>query len=105
VVTRGGIYWIDLDKRRPCVVVSAPEVLAVDIWQTHVVPLTSNLDRAALAGNVAVDAAVSGLSKDSVAVPVGLELVDRAWLIDRVGQLPSPLLTALDDGIRAVLGL
>jgi mRNA interferase MazF len=105
VVTRGGIYWIDLDKRRPCVVVSAPEVLAVDIWQTHVVPLTSNIDRAGLAGNVLVDAAVSGLSKDSVAVPVGLELVDRAWLNDRVGQLPDPLLKALDDGIRAVLGL
>ena len=43
VVTRGGVYWIGLDKRRPCVVVSSPDVLRVDIWQTHVVPLTSNL--------------------------------------------------------------
>jgi len=105
VVTRGGIYWINLDKRRPCVVVSAPEVLAVAIWQTHVVPLTSNLDRAALAGNLLLEAAVTGLSRDSVAVPVGLELVDRAWLGDRVGQLPGPLIHALDEGIRAVLGL
>lgn len=105
MVTRGGIYWIGLDKRRPCVVVSSPEVLGVGVWQTHVVPLTSNLDRAGIAGNILLEAAVTGLSKDSVAVPLGLELVDRAWLEDRVGQLPSPLIHALDDGIRAVLGL
>jgi mRNA interferase MazF len=105
VVTRGGIYWVDLDKHRPCVVVSSSEVLGVDVWQTHVVPLTSNLDRAGLAGNVLLDASVTGLPKASVAVPLGLELVDRAWLDDRVGQLPGALVHALDDGIRAVLGL
>ena len=105
MVTRGGVYWIGLDKRRPCVVVSSPDVLGVDIWQTHVVPLTSNLDRADLAGNLLLAAKVTGLPKDSVAVPLGLELVDRAWLDDRVGQLPGPLLRALDDGVRAVLGL
>jgi mRNA interferase MazF len=80
-------------------------VLGVDVWQTHVVPLTSHLDRAGLAGNVLLEATVTGLSKDSVAVPLGLELVDRAWLDDRAGQLPAPLVHALDDGIRAVLGL
>lgn len=104
-MTRGGVYWIELDKRRPCVVVSAGDVLSVDVWQTHVVPLTSNLDRAGLAGNVLLDAAVTGLPKASVAVPLGLELVDRAWLGDRLGQLPGALMHPLDEGIRAVLGL
>lgn len=104
-MSRGGIYWIGLDKRRPCVVVSSSDVLGVEVWQTHVVPLTSNLDRTALAGNVLLEAAVTGLSKDSVAVALGLELVDRAWLEDRLGQLPGPLLRAVDDGVRAVLGL
>jgi len=37
VVRRGDVYWIDLDKWRPCVVVSAEDVLDVDVWQTHVV--------------------------------------------------------------------
>ena len=105
MVARGGVYWIDLDKRRPCVVVSSDDVLGVEVWQTHVVPLTSNLDRAGLAGNVLLDAAVTGLSKDSVAVPLGLELVERAWLVERVGQLPRALVAAIDDGLRAVLGL
>ena len=105
MVIRGGVYWVDLDKRRPCVVVSSSEVLDVDVWQTHVVPLTSNLDRAGLAGNVLLHAAVTGLTTASVAVPLGLELVDRAWLADRTGQLPPALISAVDDGVRAVLGL
>ena len=105
MVARGGVYWIDLDKRRPCVVVSSEAVLGVDVWQAHVVPLTSNTDRAGLAGNVLLETAVTGLPTASVAVPLGLELVDRSWLGDRVGQLPAVLLSAVDDGVRAVLGL
>ena len=105
MVARGGVFWIDLDKRRPCVVVSSEEVLSVEVWQTHVVPLTSNLDRADIAGNVLLDSTVTGLPKDSVAVPLGLELVDRSLLVERVGRLPQALLDAIDEGLRAVLGL
>lgn len=105
MVTRGSVYWIDVDKRRPCVVVSSQDVLGVDVWQTHVVPLTSNLDRAGLGGNVLLDSAATGLPRDSVAVPLGLELVDRSWLVDRTGQLPRVLVDAIGDGVRAVLGL
>ena len=105
MVARGSVYWINLDRRRPCVVVSSHDVLGVDVWQTHVVPLTSNLDRAGLAGNVLLTSAATGLPKDSVAVPLGLELIDRSWLTDYVGQLPSALADAIDDGLRAVLGL
>lgn len=105
MVARGGVYWVELDKRRPCVVVSSDDVLHVEVWQTHVVPLTSNLDRAGLAGNVLLTADVTGLRQDSVAVPLGLELVDRARLVERAGRLPRPLRDAIDDGLRVVLGL
>lgn len=105
MVARGGVYWVNLDKRRPCVVVSSNDVLGVDIWQTHVVPLTSKLERAGLAGNVLLTASATGLPNDSVAVPLGLELVDRSWLTDRVGQLPAALIDAIDDGIRGILGV
>ena len=84
---------------------SSDDVLGVDIWQTHVVPLTSNLERAGLAGNALLTSSTTGLPQDSVAVPLGLELVDRSWLTERVGQLPAALVDAIDDGIRAVLGL
>ncbi len=105
MVARGGVYWVELDKRRPCVVVSSEDVLSVDVWQTHVVPLTSNLDRASLAGNVLLSSSITGLPMDSVAVPLGLELVDRSWLVESVGRLPRRFVTALDDGLRAILGL
>ena len=84
---------------------SSREVLGVEVRQTHIVPLTSNLDRAGLAGNVLLKTAVTGLPKDSVAVPLGLELVDRSWLTDYVGQLPNALTDAIDEGLRAVLDL
>lgn len=105
MVARGGVYWVDLDERRPCVVVSAAEVLGVEVWQTHVVPLTSNVKRAGIAGNVALPAGATGLPQDSVAVPLGLELIDRGVLAERTGLLPPVLLGDIDDGLRAVLGL
>jgi mRNA interferase MazF len=105
VVARGGVYWIELDKRRPCVVVSADDVLSVDVWQTHVVPITSNVGRAGIAGNVLLPARASGLPKDSVAVPLGLELIDRETLGAQAGRLPGVLIDDIDRGLRAVLGI
>jgi mRNA interferase MazF len=102
---RGGVYWIDLDKRRPCVVVSSDDVLSVNVWQSHVVPVTSNVARAGIAGNVFLPAKASGLPKDSVAVPLGLELIDRSLLGDQSGGLPQVLVDDIDDGLRAILGL
>lgn len=105
MVARGAIHWIELDKRRPCVVVSSREVLDVSVWQTHVVPVTSNVARAGIAGNVLLPAAASGLPKDSVAVPLGLELIDRSLLGERASRLPRVLLDDIDDGLRAILGI
>ena len=105
MVTRGGVCWIDLDKRRPCVVVSSGDVLSVDVWQTHVVPVTSNVERAGMAGNVFLPASASGLPKDSVAVPLGLELIDRSLLVEQAGRLPQVLVHDIDEGLRAILGI
>lgn len=105
MVTRGGVYWIELDKRRPCVVVSSEAGLGVQVWQTYVVPLTSNLDRAGLAGNVLLPSEATGLPQDSVAVPLGLELIERSLLAEQAGRLPRVLVDDIDDGVRAVLGL
>jgi mRNA interferase MazF len=99
------VYWIELDKRRPCVVVSSDDVLSVDVWQTHVVPITSNIDRAGIAGNVLLPTKASGLPKDSVAVPLGLELIDRSLLGVQAGRLPEVLIDDIDEGLRAILGL
>jgi mRNA-degrading endonuclease toxin of MazEF toxin-antitoxin module len=99
------VYWIDLDRRRPCVVVSSDDVLGVEVWQTHVVPLTSNVERAGIAGNVLLISTTTGLPKDSVAVPLGLEMIDRSLLAEQSGRVPHVLLGDIDDGLRVVLRL
>ena len=68
-------------------------------------PITSKLERAGLAGNVLLSANATGLPQDSVAVPLGLELIDRALLGERTGRVRDVLLDDLDAGIRAILGL
>jgi mRNA interferase MazF len=85
--------------------VSSEDVLSVDVWQTHVVPVTSNVARAGIAGNVLLPATASGLPRDSVAVPLGLELIDRSLLGERTGRLPDVLVDDIDDGLRAILGV
>ena len=105
MVARGSVYWIELDKRRPCVVVSCEDVLGVNVWQTHVVPVTSNVARAGVAGNVFLPAAASGLPKDAVAVPLGLELIDRSVLGEQASRLPRILVDDIDEGLRGILGI
>ena len=105
MVARGGVYRIDPEKRRPCVVVSSDDVLSVNVWQTHVVPITSNVGRAGIAGNVLLPSKASGLPKDSVAVPLGLELIDRSLLGNQAGRLPDVLIDDIDEGLRAILGI
>ena len=105
MVARGAVHWIELDKRRPCVVVSSEDVLGVSVWQTHVVPVTSNVARAGIAANVFLPATASGLPKDSVAVPLGLELINRSLLGEQAGRLPNILIDDIDEGLRAILGV
>ena len=99
------MYRIDPEKRRPCVVVSSEDVLSVNVWQTHVVPITSNVGRAGIGGNVLLPSKASGLPKDSVAVPLGLELIDRSLLGNQAGRLPDVLIDDIDEGLRAILGI
>lgn len=68
-------------------------------------PITSNVDRAGIAGNVLLTTKASGLPKDSVAVPIGLELIDRSLLGEQAGKLHHVLIDDIDDGLRAVLGI
>jgi mRNA interferase MazF len=86
-------------------VVSSEDVLGVNVWQTHVVPITSNVARAGIAGNVLLPAKASGLPKDSVAVPLGLELIDRSVLGEQAGRVSKVLLDDIDEGLRAILGI
>jgi len=68
------------------------------------VPLTSNLTWADAPGNVLLSSALTGLPKDSVANVSQIVALDRRFLTERVGRLPSKKLALVMSGIDVVLG-
>jgi mRNA interferase MazF len=66
------------------------------------VPLTSNVKRALMPGNVHLPARSTGLPKDSVANVSQLLTVDKADLTERVGRLTGPKLDLVFQGIELV---
>ncbi|MBI5482087.1 MAG: type II toxin-antitoxin system PemK/MazF family toxin [Deltaproteobacteria bacterium] len=95
VVAQGEVWWADLPDpagsgpgfRRPVVVVQGDALNRSRLATVVCVPLTSNLRWAAAPGNVLLDAAATGLPKDSVANASQIVTVDRAFLSERVGRL------------------
>jgi mRNA interferase MazF len=65
-----------------------------------VVALTSTTRLAALPGNVALPADVSGLDRDSVVDVTQVATIDRDALEERVEVLPPWAMTQVDDGLR-----
>lgn len=74
-MTRGEIWWADLGPyrtleqtgRRP-VIVWQSDTLTRLLQSVLVIPLTTNLDRARLAGSALITASEGGLEADSVAL-------------------------------------
>ena len=112
VIAQGEVWWADLGEpigsapgyRRPVVVVQGNPFNRSAIGTVVVVPLTSNLDRAAAPGNVRLGAPETGLAKASVANVSQVLAVDRTMLVERVGRLPEARLAAILSGIDVVLG-
>ena len=114
MIARGSIWWADLGSprgsapalRRPVLVVSDDRFNASQLRTVTVATLTSNRRLAALPGNVAVPAELSGLPEESVVNVTQIATVDRVALEgDVVGALPGWLMAQVDDGLRVALGL
>ncbi len=104
---RGEIWWVNLDptqgreiqKRRPCVVVSA------DWLNRHrgtpvVVPLSASPEAAP-----PVIVAVKSAGPDSVAVIDQVRAVDKGRFTQTTGRLSAPDLRAVEHALRTVLVL
>jgi mRNA interferase MazF len=113
VTERGEIWWVDLATptgsgpgfRRPALVISADAFNASRIGTVTVALLTSNTERSASPGNVAVPREASGLPRDSVVNVTQLVSVDKRLLAEQAGRLPFELLDAVDSGLRLALDL
>jgi mRNA interferase MazF len=111
-ISQGEIWWANLPTpigsgpgfRRPVVIVQGNHLNRSRIATVVCVPVTSNLAWSEAPGNVVLSAAVTGLTKDSVANASQIVTVDRVLLADRIGKLPPKKLEQVMDGVDVVLG-
>jgi mRNA interferase MazF len=112
-VRRGDIWWAALEMprgsepgyRRPVVIVSSNRFNEGNLRTVATIPVTSNLDRATIAGNVRLPRRGTGLSRNSVALAIQIGSTDRRLLLDRIGRVPDALMSDIDAALRLVLAL
>jgi mRNA interferase MazF len=108
---RGEIWWADLGPyrhreqtgRRP-VVVWQSETLVRLLESVLVVPLTTNLERAQLAGTALIEAAADGPPQDSVALAFQLRAIPKSCLTERVRALTESETAELELATDEALG-
>jgi mRNA interferase MazF len=113
VVARGEVWWADLGEptgsepgfSRPVLLVQADAFNRSRIQTTVAVVLSSNVRLLDAPGNVLVPKAASGLPKDSVANVSQIVTLDRDFLTERAGKVPSRVMAAIDAGLKLVLDL
>ena len=113
VIARGEVWWADLGEptgsepgfRRPVLLVQADAFNRSRIQTTVAVVLSSNVRLLDAPGNVLVSKAASGLPKDSVANVSQIVTLDRDFLTERAGKVPSRVMAAIDAGLKLVLDL
>jgi mRNA interferase MazF len=110
---RGEVWWASLTTplgsgpgyRRPVLIVQADDFNESRIRTVVVIVITTNLRLAAAPGNVLCSRRETGLPRDSVANVSQVITVDKGFLTERIGAVPSPLLHQVEDGLRMVLAL
>lgn len=113
VIERGEIWWADLPEptgaepgfRRPVLVIQSDGFNRSRIATVIVLVITSNLRLAEAPGNVLLPKKITGLDKDSVANVSQVITVDKGFLAEKVGFIPTFQLREIENGLRMVLGL
>ena len=108
---RGEIWWADLGPYRPReqtgrrpVIIWQSDTLTRALQPVLVVPLTTNLERARLAGTAVIEAAQNGPAQPSVALAFQLRAVPKACLTDRIRSLTDAEIGELELATDEALG-
>jgi mRNA interferase MazF len=110
VINQGDVYWVDLDEpagsgpgyRHPNVIIQNNFFNHSQINTTVVCVLTSNLQRAAVPGNVALEKGDGNLPRPSVAIVSQIFTVDKTELQEYIGTLSARRVRQILDGLRLV---
>ena len=109
---RGEVCWADLGAyrlreqtgRRPVVIWQSDQLSRV-LQSVLVVPLTTNLDRANLAGTALISASpVGGLPQESVALAFQMRAIPKSSLQAKIGNLNESELEELELATDEALG-
>lgn len=110
-MTRGEVWWADLGPYRPHeqagrrpVIVWQGDALTRGLQSVLVVPLTTNLDRAHLAGTAVVTASEGGLPADSVALAFQMRAIPKSVLESRIRALTEAEAAELELATDEALG-
>ena len=108
---RGELWWANLGAHRPQEQTGRRPVI---IWQSDalngvlqsvlVVPLTTNLDRARLAGTAIISATPDGPPADSVALAFQMRAIPKIALDGRIRALTDTELAELELATDEALG-
>ncbi|MFO8010509.1 MAG: type II toxin-antitoxin system PemK/MazF family toxin [Dehalococcoidia bacterium] len=112
-MNRGEIWWASLTKpggsepgyRRPLLVIQSDEFNRSRINTVMAAVITSNLNLARAPGNVFLKAKESGLKKDSVVNVSQVITIDKAFLTEKTGKLPSHHMGTVNNGLRLSMAL
>ncbi len=108
VIKQGEIYWVDLADpkgsepgyRHPHIVIQNNLFNDSRINTAVVCSLTSNLNRAKAPGNVMLNKGEANLSKQSVVNISQIFTVNKADLIEKIGQVSEKRMLEILDGIK-----
>jgi mRNA interferase MazF len=110
-VKRGELWWADLGPRRPQeqtgrrpVIVWQSDTLTRVLRSVLVIPLTTNLDRAHLAGTATIAAARDGPPQESVALAFQLRAIPKSALVEKIRPLTDDELAEVELATDEVLG-
>lgn len=107
-IRQGDVYWLDFGpsagsapaERHPCVVVQSDVFNRSRIATTVVCLITSNMDRAAAPGNVALRKSEARLPRSSVVNVSQVVTVDKVDFEERQGRLSGPALESVLAGLQ-----
>ena len=113
VIQRGEIWWATLPEpigsepgyRRPVIIIQSNAFNRSQITTVVAVIVTSNTRLAQAPGNVLLPKRATGLSQESVANVSQVITVDKQFLTERIGKLPTNLVEQIEAGLRLVLEL
>lgn len=108
---RGELWWADLGTHRPQeqtgrrpVIVWQSDALTRVLRSVLVIPLTTNLDRAHLAGTATISATSAGPPHESVALAFQLRAIPKAALVELIRPLSVGELAEVELATDEALG-